>query len=130
MGHREIPRSVEEVATDVVDAAYAVHRSLGPGLLESVYEACLCHELQKRDRRIQRQVPVPIAYDGLEFDQGFKADVIVDEIVICELKAVDQLHPRATAQLLTYLRLAGIRLGFLLNFGAPVMKDGIKRLVV
>jgi GxxExxY protein len=130
MAKSQIPEEVERVAREIVHTAYTVHRTLGPGMLESVYEVCLCHELEDLGRQALRQVPVPVQYRGIHFDEGFRLDILVDDLVVCELKAVDELHPRAVAQLLTYLRLSGKRLGFLLNFGAPIMKQGIKRLVV
>jgi len=120
----------ERVGSAVVHAAFQVHRNLGPGLLESVYEVCFCHELRKLGMSCQRQVVVPILYDGLTFDEGFRADVLVDELVICELKAVADWQPVFLAQLLTQLRLTGRRLGFLINFNVPVIKRGIRRVIV
>lgn len=117
-----------QIAREVVDAAVKVHSTLGPGLLESVYEVVLAHELESRGLRVARQVPIPIEYEGLKFDEGFRADIIVEGKVILELKSVEQLarvHPK---QLLTYLKLADKRLGLLLNFGAALMKEGIKRI--
>jgi len=112
-----------------VDAAYRVHKRLGPGLLESVYEAVLAYELQKRGLRVQRQVPMPVTYDGLRFDIGFRADLLVEDLVIVELKSVQELHPVHRKQVITYIRLADKRLGLLINFGASLIKDGISRLV-
>ena len=119
----------EEIGKHVVDAAVKVHSRLGPGLLESVYEAVLARELQTRGLRLARQVPVSIAYEGLTFDEGFRADIIVEGKVILELKSVEQLSKVHHKQLLTYLRLSNLKLGFLLNFGADLMKDGLKRIV-
>jgi len=119
----------ERIAAAIVDAALAVHRQLGPGLLESVYEVCFCHELRKRRVETERQVIVPIIYDGLRFDEGFRIDVLAAGQVICEIKAVVELHPVCQAQLLTYLKLTNRRLGFLINFNVPPIKDGIQRLV-
>ena len=119
----------EEIGKHVVDAAVKVHSRLGPGLLESVYEAVLARELQTRGLRLARQVPVSIAYEGLTFDEGFRADNIVEGKVILELKSVEQLSKVHHKQLLTYLRLSNLKLGFLLNFGADLMKDGLKRIV-
>lgn len=113
----------------VVDAAVRVHRELGPGLLESVYEAVLAKELEERGLRVERQVPVPIVYRGLRFDEGFRADIIVDGKVVLELKAVEQTQRVHSKQVFTYLKLKGLRLGFLLNFGSSLMKDGIERIV-
>jgi GxxExxY protein len=118
-----------ELARDIVDAAFHIHQNLGPGLLESVYEAILARELTKRGLRVARQKPVPIVYDGLAFDEGFRADLIVEDKIIIELKSAEQVAPVHKKQLLTYLRLADKRLGLLINFGAAVVKDGICRLV-
>jgi len=118
-----------EIATQVVDAAYRVHTGLGPGLLETVYEVVLAHELKKRGLRLVRQQPIPIEYDGIKFDEGFRADIIVEDKVILELKSVEQLARVHHKQLLTYLRLADKRLGLLINFGDEYIKDGIKRIV-
>lgn len=118
-----------QIGTVVVDAAIALHRTLGPGLLESVYELTLAHELQKRGLNVVRQVPVPIIYDDLHFDEGFRADLIVNGSVILELKSVVAITPAHRKQIQTYLRLSGKKLGFLLNFGQAVMKDGIVRAV-
>ncbi|MBC7228039.1 MAG: GxxExxY protein [Thermoflexales bacterium] len=110
----------EQVARAIVDAAYAVHNALGPGLLESIYEVCFCHELGKRGLSYRRQVVVPITYDGLVFEEGLRLDVLVEETVVCEIKAVEVMLPVFMAQLLTYLKLTGKRLGFLINFNVPV----------
>ena len=120
----------EFIAERIVDAAYTVHRALGPGLLERVYEACLCHELSKRDLKYQRQVDIPIAYDGMIFDEGLRLDVLVEDLVICELKAVDEMHPVWKAQIISHLKLTGKRLGFLINFNVPIIKNGIKRIIM
>jgi GxxExxY protein len=123
------PQSENAISREIVDAAFHVHKNLGPGLLESVYEAILARELAKRGLRVARQHPVPIVYDGLKFDEGFRADLIVNDQVIVELKSVEQLAPVHKKQLLTYLRLADKRLGLLINFGAATIKDGIHRVV-
>lgn len=117
-----------QIAKEVVDAAVKIHSELGPGLLESVYEIVLARELQRRDLRVERQVPIPIEYEGFRFDEGFLADIIVEGKVILELKSVEQLAKVHDKQLFTYLKLADKRLGLLLNFGAELMKDGIKRI--
>lgn len=117
-----------EIAKEVVDAAVKVHSKLGPGLLESVYESVMARELDRRGLRVERQVPVPIEYDGLRFDEGFRADIIVEGKVILEIKALEQLAKVHYKQLTTYLKLADKRLGLLLNFGADLMKEGIKRI--
>lgn len=118
-----------KIAKLVVDAAYHVHTTLGPGLLESVYEVVLAHEIEKRGLALDRQVSIPIQYEGLVFDEGFRADMIVDGSVIIELKSVESVAAVHKKQLLTYLRLADKRLGLLLNFGAPLIKKGIFRIV-
>lgn len=120
----------ERVAAAVVDSALAVHRVLGPGLLESVYETCLCHELAKRGMSVRRQVSVPIMYDGLIFQEGLRLDVLVNDLVICELKSVEEMNPIYLAQLLSQLRLTGKRLGFLINFNVALIKQGIQRVIL
>ena len=120
----------EEIATKIVDAAYTVHKALGSGLLEKVYETCFCHELKKRGLNFKRQVDIPIKYDGMVFDEGLRIDVLVEELVICELKAVDQVNPVWAAQILSHLKLTKKRLGFLINFNVGLIKNGIKRFVV
>ncbi len=120
----------EYVAERIVDAAYTVHKALGPGLLERVYEACLCHELSKRELEYQRQVDIPITYDGMIFDEGLRLDILVEDLVICELKAVDEMHPVWKAQIISHLKLTGKRLGFLINFNVPLIKNGIKRIII
>lgn len=119
--------NINEISGMIVDAAFKVHSTLGPGLLESVYEIVLEKELLKRRLRVRRQVPVPIQYDDLTFDEGFRADLIVEECIVVELKSVEQIHPVHTKQVLTYCRLLDFRLGLLINFGASLIKDGIKR---
>jgi GxxExxY protein len=121
--------SDNEIGTMVLDACFAVHRELGPGLLESVYEAALAHDLQTRGLRVRRQVPAPIRYKGREFEEGFRADVIVEDRVILELKSVEKIVGAHKKQIQTYLRLTGLKLGYLLNFGEAFMKDGITRAV-
>jgi len=103
---------------------------LGPGLLEGVYEVCFCHELAKRSLKYSRQVPVPITYDGIRLDEGLRLDVLVEDLVICELKAVEAMNPVFTAQLLTQLKLTNKRLGFLINFNVPLIKRGIHRIIL
>jgi GxxExxY protein len=125
-----IPEHVERVATQIVDAAFHLHSKTGPGLLESVYETCLAYELRKRGLRVDRQMPVPIVYDHLKFDEGFRIDLLVEGCVIIELKATSQDHPIFCAQLITYLRLTGIRLGLLINFNKKFIKEGIERVAL
>ena len=118
-----------EIGTIVIEAAIAVHQALGPGLLESVYEIVLAHELQRRGLRVERQVAVPIEYGGIRFDEGFRADIIVDDKVILELKSVERVSAAHKKQIQTYIRLKGMKLGYLLNFGEELMKQGITRAV-
>jgi len=118
-----------EVARQIVEAAVMVHKALGPGLLESVYEVILARELQKRGLLVRRQLPVKIAYDGVVFDEGFRMDLLVENLVVVELKSQEQVAPVHKKQLLTYLRLADKRLGLLINFGEELIKNGISRVV-
>ena len=118
-----------EVATQIVDAAFQIHEKLGPGLLESVYGTVLEYELTKRGLSVQRQWPIPLTYDELRMDQGFRADMIVESCVIVELKSLDLVPPVAYKILLTYLRLANKKLGLLINFREELIKDGIRRVV-
>ena len=117
-----------EIATEIVDAAFKIHTRLGPGLLESVYEVVLAYELQKRGLQVVRQTPVPIVYDELKFDEGFRADLIVEGKVVVELKSVEAVARVHKKQVLTYLRLANLKLGLLINFGEELIKDGISRI--
>ena len=118
-----------EIAKEVVDAAFRVHKKLGPGLLESVYEVVLAHEIKKRGLSVIRQKPVPIKYDNMVFNKGFRADIVVEDSVILELKSIEATSPVHKKQLLTYLRLTDKKLGLLINFGAPLIKHGISRIV-
>ena len=130
MNFKALSRREESIAEKIVDAAFRVHKELGPGLLERVYEVCFCYELSKRGLNNQRQVDLPIKYDGMIFDEGLRLDVLVEGLVICELKAVDQMNPVWEAQILSHLRLTGRRLGFLINFNVPFIKNGIQRIIV
>ncbi len=130
MNYAPVSAEEERIARVIVEAAYAVRRALGPGLLETVYEVCFCHELAKRGLSYRRQVVVPVIYDGITFDEGFRLDVLVEERIICELKAVDTMHPVFLAQTLTQLKLTGKRLGFLINLNVPLIKQGIQRVVL
>lgn len=118
-----------EIARQIVDAAYKIHSTLGPGLLESAYQAALVYEMQKRGLEVEAEKPVPLVYEEVRIDVGFRPDLIVEGKVIVELKSVEQVAPVHKKQLLTYLRLADKRLGLLINFGAPLIKDGITRVV-
>jgi GxxExxY protein len=120
---------IEHVATAVVDAAYKVHRELGPGLLESVYLTCLEHELKKRGFAVEREFEVPVIYDGVTIDVGFRVDLLVDRLVVVELKAVVEMHPVFKAQILTHLKLLHLRLGLLINFNVLYIKDGLQRVL-
>ncbi|MFZ9936443.1 MAG: GxxExxY protein [Luteolibacter sp.] len=123
-------KTVEEVATEIVDSCYKIHKALGPGLLESAYEACLEYELINRGLDVERQVAQPVIYEEIAIDAGYRIDLLLNDMVIVELKAVDQLVPIHTAQLLTYLKLSGKSLGFLVNFNTPLIKQVIKRIVL
>ncbi|NTS43764.1 GxxExxY protein [Flavisolibacter sp. BT320] len=120
----------EALAKEIVDVAFTIHKKLGPGLLESVYEKCFCHALQKREIDFVRQQAVPIHFDELVIDEGLRLDILVNNEIIIELKAQENYHPVWEAQLLSYLRLSKKRLGFLINFNVPLMKNGIKRMIL
>jgi len=120
---------VNEVSGQVVDAAIRVHSVLGPGLLENAYETCLKHELEKRGLQAEQQVGLPIIYDGIKMDVGYRLDLLVEGCVIVELKAVDRLTPVHEAQLLSYLKFSGKKVGLLINFNVAQLKNGIKRMV-
>ena len=120
---------INDISSQVIGAAIEVHKTLGPGLLESVYEECLCHELELRYIPFKSQEELPIDYKGTKLSAGYRLDLVIDQQLIVELKACDGLLPIHEAQLLTYLRLAGFKLGLLINFNVPILKDGIKRIV-
>ena len=120
---------IEAIATDIVDCAIKVHKVLGPGLLESAYQHCQAYELRKRGRVAQTEVKLPVIYDGQKIDVGYRIDTIVDDLVIIENKAVESLLPIHQAQLITYLKLSGCKIGFLLNWNVSLMKNGIRRVV-
>ena len=119
----------ERLATGIVDCAFKVHSTLGPGLLESVYQACMVQELESRNISVEQQVAVPISYGGIRLESGLRLDLLVQGQIVLELKAVTKMFPVYDAQLLTYLKLASKELGFLINFNVPLIKDGIKRLI-
>ncbi|MBI5963926.1 MAG: GxxExxY protein [Chloroflexi bacterium] len=125
-----VPPNVERVGKAVLDASFKVHTALGPGLLESVYETCTKYELTESGLNAPTQVGLPVTYRGIKMDAGLKPDMIVEDCVIVEFKSVETMHPIFDAQLITYLKLTGIRLGFLINFNVVHLKDGIKRIVV
>jgi len=127
--HEPIPEDIEKVAAETVDAAYKVHTTLGPGLLENVYEICLVHELARRRIRTQRQIDVPVVYDSVRLESGLRLDLVVDGRVIVEIKAVEEVLPVHLAQLVTYLKITGYRVGLLINFNEVLIKDGMYRRV-
>ena len=120
----------EELTKEILGGAIEVHRALGPGLLESAYEECLCHELALRGLAFKRQVELPLTYKGVTLDCGYRLDLVVEDSVILELKCVEEILPIHEAQLLTYLRLSGKKIGLLINFNVPVLRDGIVRMVL
>lgn len=128
--HREIPPELNEITGQIVNAAFKVHTQLGPGLLEKVYEICLCHEISKLGLEYERQTYIPITYDGLIFDEGLRLDILVNNCVICEIKALETVNPVWEAQVLSHLKLTGIRVGLLINFNVALIKDGIRRFVI
>ena len=121
--------TINELSGIVIGAAIEVHKVLGPGLLESAYENCLCHELQLKNVVFERQKPLPITYKGVDLDCGYRLDVVVQGMLVLEVKACERIEPIHQAQLLTYLKLSGLSLGLLLNFNVPMMRDGIVRVV-
>lgn len=125
-----IPKETDEIASKIVDAAFAVHTTLGPGLLEGVYEICLLHELGKRGLKAERQVLLPIVYDDHRLDAGLRLDFLVENQVVVELKAMEALLPVHKAQVLTYLKFSGHRLGLLINFNSALVKQGIQRIAL
>jgi GxxExxY protein len=120
----------EEIGKAIVNAAYEVHKELGPGLLEKVYEVCFCHVLARNGFNVQRQLIVPIVFEDLILDESLRLDVLVNDLVICELKALETVNPVWEAQILSHLKLTKRRLGYLINFNVPLIKDGIKRFVL
>ncbi len=124
-----IPRDVEEMATLAVDAAFAVHKELGPGLLESAYEGCFAHELELRDVRYQRQLPVPLNYKGKLIEVGFRADIVIEQRLLIELKAVEGIIPVHHAQVITHLKILRLPLGLLINFNEVLIKSGLHRIL-
>lgn len=120
----------ELLCREIVDSAYKVHKQLGPGLLEKIYEACFCHELNKKQIPFLRQVCVPVVYDGIQLEEALRLDVLVDNCVICELKAIEQVNPLWEAQVISHLRLTGNHVGFLINFNVITIKSGIRRFCV
>lgn len=122
-------KDIEAISTDIVDCAFRVHKELGPGLLESAYQACHAYELRKRGRIVQTELKLPIIYDGQSFDEGYRIDELVDGLVIIENKSVESIQPVHMAQLITYLKLKDCKLGFLINWNVKLIKNGIQRVV-
>jgi GxxExxY protein len=129
-GHKGLPVELEGFARTIVDSGLKVHRALGPGLLESAYEHCLAHELSQRGVALRRQVPLPIVYEGTKLDAGYRLDIVVEGSIVIEIKAVEALSRLHEAQVLTYLKLSGKRLGFLMNFNVELFKNGVRRLAL
>jgi GxxExxY protein len=129
-GVSTLPYELEQIGTQIVDAAFKVHSALGPGLLEKVYEACIMHELKKRMLLVESQVYLPVHYDGITIESGLRLDLLVNKQVIIELKVAEILHPVFGIQLKTYLKLTGLRLGYLINFNVPIIKSGIHRIIL
>jgi GxxExxY protein len=127
MEYKNLSVLEEQIGKALVSASFKVHKELGPGLLERVYEVCITHELKKHGYEVRRQVEVPIKYDGIEFCEGFRLDLLINDLVIAELKAVESINPFWKAQLLSHLRLTKLNLGYLINFNVSVMKEGIQR---
>ena len=125
----KVTYELEATASSIVKAGFKVQKELGPGLMERVYEICLEHELRKAGHKVERQVPVPIIYDGIVFEEGFRLDMLVDEQVVIEIKAKENSNPLWQAQIISYLKLSGKKLGFLINFNVPLFRDGIKRFI-
>lgn len=124
-----ITERTEDIARIIVNSAFKVHKELGPGLLERVYEVCLAHEITKAGLEVKRQVDIPINYDGIEFSEGLRLDLLVEDMIIIEIKAVDKINPVWQAQVISHLKLLRKDLGFLINFNVPLIKDGIKRYI-
>lgn len=127
MDYLPLTEHEENIGTAIVNAAYSVHRELGPGLLERVYEVCLAHELSKAGYFVRRQVDIPITYDNIVFDEGLRLDLLVEDLVVVEIKAIETVNPVWKAQLISHLKLTSLRLGYLINFNVPLIKQGISR---
>ncbi|OFY57895.1 MAG: GxxExxY protein [Bacteroidetes bacterium RBG_19FT_COMBO_42_10] len=128
--YKEVTEEEDRIGKEIVNSAYHVHKELGPGLLEKVYEVCFCHVLKQKGFEIKRQLDIPIVFEGITFNEGLRLDVLVNDLVICELKALENVNPVWEAQLLSHLKLTGKRLGYLINFNVPLIKNGIRRMVV
>lgn len=129
-GREDLPEAVEAIGRSILAAALEVHRALGPGLLESTYEICLAHALAKRGHKVDRQLALPIVFDDMPLDAGYRIDMLVDDTVVIEVKAVEAVAPIHEAQLLTYMRHSGRQLGYLINFNVPLLKQGIRHRIL
>ena len=127
MTFRELSPLEEEIGKAIVNAVFEVHRDLGPGLLEKVYEVCVAHNLRKAGYEVKRQIDIPICYDGIQFDEGLRLDLLVNGLVVVELKAINLVNPIWDAQIISRLKLTNLKLGYLINFNVPLIKNGIKR---
>ena len=127
---KEVSPEEDRIGKEIVNAAFHVHKELGPGLLEKVYEVCFCHVLAVKGFEIKRQIDIPIVFEGIIFEEGLRLDVMVNNLVVCELKALENVNPVWEAQLLSHLKLTNKRLGYLINFNVPLIKYGIKRMVI
>lgn len=127
MNNYELSFEEERIGKLIVDASLKIHKSIGPGLLEKIYEVCLAHELRKAGLDVKRQVPIPIQYEGIQFDEGVRLDLLVEEKVVIEIKSVELVNPVWEAQIISHLKLTGLSLGFLINFNVPLIKKGIRR---
>jgi GxxExxY protein len=128
--YKEVDPELDKIAKQVVDAAFKVHFNLGPGLLESSYEACLAYEITQKGLKVKRQVDMPLVYEKVRLNVGFRVDLLVEERLVVEIKAVDMLLPVHRAQVITYLKISGNQLGFLINFNAPTLKKGLERIIL
>ena len=130
MPFEKLSEQEEDIGKAIVNAAFLVHKELGPGLLERVYEVCITHELRKSGFAVARQVDIPIQFDGITFEEGLRLDLLVENKVIVEIKAVDTVNPVWQAQVLSHLKLTKLRLGYLINFNVPLIKEGIRRIIL
>jgi GxxExxY protein len=122
-----LPDRIEDIAREIVDSSFRVHSALGPGLLESVYETCMHHDLRRRGLSVEKQVPVAITFDTLRIDAGLRIDLLVEKSIVVEIKSVERMIPVYQAQILSYLKLANLKLGFIVNFNVPKIREGIRR---
>ncbi|RZS96329.1 GxxExxY protein [Cecembia calidifontis] len=127
MEYDDLSFEEERIGKVIVNASFKIHRSIGPGLLEKIYEVCLAHELRKAGLDVERQVIIPIQYDGIQIDEGLRLDLLVEDKVIIEIKSVEQVNPVWEAQIISHLKLTGLSLGYLINFNVPLIKNGIRR---